>query len=734
MPPNYARMECKSMKLGIQDGCWEREGKKGNTEGKREIPAAVKGYQDSSFRFLVDLDLSEPHDLNSLVHYVVPPSYYTTSSQRDSVRLIEESWCTIQAIFITRQIRDMSSSPLKSCEEWLHVLNFVPRKRSIFLAEVGLDRQVLVTFAGWESWFPRPGNCCRWLALPPPLLSQHERLHLTPCQYRDPRWWRRGKGIVGQRSAAGDISHVGWVEEGEKEQGDLSAHLQGKLEVFRTLPGPMRTELRYPPTTNLFSRSQPSRLSYLLASHLGEPGSIPGSVAPGFPRLGIVPDDTASRRVSSGIFRFPSPLHSSAATYSPHFTLSDLKTSMLRAVQISPHHWKYVSSKVLPILLSPCLVIRSGFELSLCGINWNWHALQQQPPNPVSLLTAPLVLHAFDSRRGPSRIFACGNSAGRFRWLAGFLPLSCLGVTPYSPRFTLIDSQDLDVNRRPNLSNPLHSNPFTADFSPVPFSLSNLLRLYSPFTITSNFSETLLKLYFQHIPPPHANKVQLRPARSGVVVKLLASHQVEPGSIPGGWPPDPRMWESLPDDAAGRLVFSGMSLFSPVLTFRRCSILTSLHPRQLSYLDVKSRPNRFTHTNLDFRRAAATDWSTTRVHCPCLLVMAVVLTWIVVQNSLQRHVLSQPCWWRSRVRSRSPAQGRGESRCLPACLTSFKVVSELVHRCMRSVNVRHLSSKCCGDVSCVDKAFTTQLPLHFGNKIVVTRTKIGPTPLPSATP
>ncbi|KAJ8882952.1 hypothetical protein PR048_014791 [Dryococelus australis] len=49
-----------------------------------------------------------------------------------------------------------------------------------------------------------------------------------------------------------------------------------------------------------------------------------------------------------------------------------------------------------------------------------------------------------------SRIFACGNRAGRFRWPASFLgDLPFLlhfhsGAAPYSPRFTLIGSQDLD--------------------------------------------------------------------------------------------------------------------------------------------------------------------------------------------------------------------------------------------------------------------------------------------------
>ncbi|KAJ8898557.1 hypothetical protein PR048_003917 [Dryococelus australis] len=47
--------------------------------------------------------------------------------------------------------------------------------------------------------------------------------------------------------------------------------------------------------------------------------------------------------------------------------------------------------------------------------------------------------------------FACGNRAGRCNWSAGFLgdfpfsPLLHSSTAPYSPRFTLMDSQDLDV-------------------------------------------------------------------------------------------------------------------------------------------------------------------------------------------------------------------------------------------------------------------------------------------------
>ncbi|KAJ8886122.1 hypothetical protein PR048_012331 [Dryococelus australis] len=53
----------------------------------------------------------------------------------------------------------------------------------------------------------------------------------------------------------------------------------------------------------------------LLASQYGEPGSIPGGIAPRFSHVGIVTDDAAARRH----LQFPPHLHSVATLYSPHF-------------------------------------------------------------------------------------------------------------------------------------------------------------------------------------------------------------------------------------------------------------------------------------------------------------------------------------------------------------------------------------------------------------------------------
>ncbi|KAJ8896843.1 hypothetical protein PR048_002189 [Dryococelus australis] len=66
--------------------------------------------------------------------------------------------------------------------------------------------------------------------------------------------------------------------------------------------------------------------------------------------------------------------------------------------------------------------------------------------------------------------------------------------------------------------------------------------------------------------------------RGGVVVRLLASHLGEPGSILGGATPGPSHAGIVPDDAAGWRGFS----VSPALTFRRCTILASLNPDRFS--------------------------------------------------------------------------------------------------------------------------------------------------------
>ncbi|KAJ8877504.1 hypothetical protein PR048_021959 [Dryococelus australis] len=74
----------------------------------------------------------------------------------------------------------------------------------------------------------------------------------------------------------------------------------------------------------------------------------------------------------------------------------------------------------------------------------------------VRLLASHLGQNRFDSRRSRPRISAYGNHAGRCSCFAGFFgiipfPPIHYSTAPYSPRFTLIGSHDLDVKSCPNL-------------------------------------------------------------------------------------------------------------------------------------------------------------------------------------------------------------------------------------------------------------------------------------------
>ncbi|KAJ8881451.1 hypothetical protein PR048_017932 [Dryococelus australis] len=79
----------------------------------------------------------------------------------------------------------------------------------------------------------------------------------------------------------------------------------------------------------------------------------------------------------------------------------------------------------------------------------------------------------------------------------------------------------------------------------------------------------------------------------GVVARLLVSPLDKPGSIPGGVTPGFSYVGIVPDDAAGRRVFLGISRFLPplnsgaVLYSRRFTLIG------FNYLDVKNRPNLF---------------------------------------------------------------------------------------------------------------------------------------------
>ncbi|KAJ8875442.1 hypothetical protein PR048_023337 [Dryococelus australis] len=95
-----------------------------------------------------------------------------------------------------------------------------------------------------------------------------------------------------------------------------------------------RSSGHVPATCPLFSkRGRHSVVVRLLASHLCEPCSIPGGVAPGFPHVRIMPEDATGRRVFSGISCFHRPCI--PALFHTHLAppSSSLKTSIISSAQ-----------------------------------------------------------------------------------------------------------------------------------------------------------------------------------------------------------------------------------------------------------------------------------------------------------------------------------------------------------------------------------------------------------------
>ncbi|KAJ8881244.1 hypothetical protein PR048_017720 [Dryococelus australis] len=88
-------------------------------------------------------------------------------------------------------------------------------------------------------------------------------------------------------------------------------------------------------------------------------------------------------------------------------------------------------------------------------------------------------------------------------------------------------------------------------------------------------------------------------------VDTLASHQCEPGSIPGRVTGFSQVG-IVPDDAVGQRIFSGISRF-PAPSFRHRSIFTSIKLIGSQDLVVKNRPNLFTHSLYYFEGSKTTS-------------------------------------------------------------------------------------------------------------------------------
>ncbi|KAJ8878096.1 hypothetical protein PR048_022563 [Dryococelus australis] len=250
----------------------------------------------------------------------------------------------------------------------------------------------------------------------------------------------------------------------------------------------------------------------LLASHEGETSSIPGRVTPGFSQVGIMPDDAAGRRVLSRISRFPHPyipalLHTHLI--SPQ---SAPKTAMLRAALIS----SLTDSLFNPS--SHCVhdcghVVQEGTGIQGLG--------KRETPEKTRQLAA-----SSDMARDPRISQACSVSVARIA--------------------------------------PAHANPDVMSRRTCPVDLVQ----HNERTLHSCMVQYAMRCAREVVPEVrvwvHCSPVSTcGRGRGGRAVRLLASHQGEPGSIAGRVTPGFSQVRIVPDDAAGRQVSSGISRFPP---------------------------------------------------------------------------------------------------------------------------------------------------------------------------
>ncbi|KAJ8887828.1 hypothetical protein PR048_014046 [Dryococelus australis] len=242
----------------------------------------------------------------------------------------------------------------------------------------------------------------------------------------------------------------------------------------------------------------------LLASHQGEPGSIPGRDSRGLSHIGIVPDDAAGRRVFLGISPLsstfiPALFHSNLISPSLALNKLSLPRGKLSAtintarqfralrlatlaylihVAVSPltlRASRPFTRKIAPRRRQPKTVLAETSRVAVgwCAVDLGfrrfcvripvWYACLLFALRTIGAEVVKWLVYSppppnrrtgFDTRQGHSRIFACGNRTGRCRWSVGFLgdlPIPPSLHSSFIPHFTLIGSQDREVKSCPDL-------------------------------------------------------------------------------------------------------------------------------------------------------------------------------------------------------------------------------------------------------------------------------------------
>ncbi|KAJ8894524.1 hypothetical protein PR048_007181 [Dryococelus australis] len=234
--------------------------------------------------------------------------------------------------------------------------------------------------------------------------------------------------------------------------------------------------------------------------------------------------------------------------------------------------------------------------------------VQPCPNTSVLIITGPRWCSGQTTRLPPrrtgcgrSRIFACGNRAGRCRCSTCFL-----GELPFPPVRAFRSCSILTSLNPRRLSKPRCSQPPKSFQSPLLRKKKTHGERREEATVTSGQSDAtasmtgkmqakdtselerragldcwfmLICVYPRQAPLVHHSPSP--PPYRALAERLDCSPSTKADRVqpPAGSHPGCSHVGIVPGDAAGWRVFSGISRF-PALAFRRCFMLTSLHPRR----------------------------------------------------------------------------------------------------------------------------------------------------------
>ncbi|KAJ8870236.1 hypothetical protein PR048_029256 [Dryococelus australis] len=329
----------------------------------------------------------------------------------------------------------------------------------------------------------------------------------------------------------------------------------------------------------------------------------------GFSQMGTVPDDASGRRVYSGISRFPRPYipallhtHLTSPSSGVKYPISDLNSTRPRRKHCTP--CAYRSDKALGVPVSVARIDPSLLDLGLhptlnrlreviaeefasrclatllitgaavaerscyspsTKANWALHLSPPPPPPPPSGYSHVGIVS--DDAAG-QRVYS-GSPVPPPRAFSFGRPSVLILVT-------LIGSQDLAIKSRPNLFTHLLITP--AKFASFGYVRSSSVKKALPSQLLTQVDAAIsprpspgglptlppLRRLGNHCDRLPAVRISysaskhLGFASQRTTSRALATHQGKPSSIPGGIATGFSLVGVMPDDAAGRRVFSGI--------------------------------------------------------------------------------------------------------------------------------------------------------------------------------